>query len=175
MGGNFVRNNINVCVDGKNAETSLNGLSIANGNQLVDHHTKIDHAVPECTSNELYKGLANGKSTLVFNGKIFVRPDAQKINAYQSSKNILLSDDAGIYTKPQLEIFANDVKCSHGTSTGKVDENALFYLKARGIGDAAAKKLLLQAFAAEITESITNEELKMQILKLLEETIASKC
>ena len=173
--GNFIRNNINVCVDGKNAETSLNGLSIANGNQLVDHHTKIDHAVPECTSNELYKGLANGKSTLVFNGKIFVRPDAQKINAYQSSKNILLSDDAGIYTKPQLEIFANDVKCSHGTSTGKVDENALFYLKARGIGDAAAKKLLLQAFAAEITESITNEELKTQILKLLEETIASKC
>lgn len=175
LDGNFIRNNVDVCVEGKHAETSLNGLSIADGNQLVDHHTKIDHAVPECTSHELYKGIASGKSTLVFNGKIFVRPDAQKINAYQSSKNILLSDEASVNTKPQLEIFANDVKCSHGTSTGKVDENALFYLKARGIGDTEAKKLLLQAFANEILDSLSNEELKVQLRNLLEETIASKC
>jgi Fe-S cluster assembly protein SufD len=175
LDGNFLRNNVNVVVEGKNAETTLNGLSIADGNQLVDHHTKIDHAVPECTSHELYKGIANGKSTLVFNGKIFVRPDAQKINAYQSSKNILLSDEASVNTKPQLEIFANDVKCSHGTSTGKVDENALFYLKARGVGDTAAKKLLLQAFATELLTGITNEEMRDEILITLEKFIETKC
>src|SRR6202008_4253476 len=114
------------------------GLFVTNGTQLVDNHTLIDHQMPNCESNELYKGIANDKSTGVFNGKIYVRKDAQKTNAYQSSKNILLSDDATINPKPQLEIYANDVKCSHGPSTGKIDENALFYLNAPGMGKESA-------------------------------------
>ena len=112
-----------------------------------------------------------GKSVLVFNGKIFVRANAQKTNAYQSSKNILLSDEATVNTKPQLEIFADDVKCSHGTSTGKVDEEALFYLKARGIGEAAAKKLLLRAFAIEVIEKIKNNFLREFIEIKFNETL----
>ena len=127
--------------------------------------------MPNCESNELYKGIASGKSSGTFNGKIFVRKDAQKTNAYQSSKNILLSDDATINTKPQLEIYADDVKCSHGTSTGKIDTDALFYLKARGIGEESARKLLLQAFAEEVIEKIEVESLKERILQLFEKTL----
>ncbi|MBC7863959.1 MAG: SufD family Fe-S cluster assembly protein, partial [Bacteroidia bacterium] len=152
-------------------ETHLNGLTVAKENQLVDNHTVVDHAVPNCESNELYKGIAMGKSVLIFNGKIFVRRDAQKTNAYQSSKNILLSDDATVNTKPQLEIFADDVKCSHGTSTGKVDEEALFYLKARGIGEESARKLLLQAFAGEVTEKIKNEDLRTMLELKFQESL----
>ena len=172
FGGSMVRNNLNIAVHGEQAETHLNGLATGRLNQLIDNHTLVDHTVSDCMSSELYKGIANGKSTLVFNGKIFVRPDAQKINAYQSSKNILLSDDASINTKPQLEIFANDVKCSHGTSTGKVDEEALFYLKSRGIGDNAAKQLLLHAFASEVAEKVKNESFRMEVEKYLEKAIA---
>jgi Fe-S cluster assembly protein SufD len=131
----------------------------------------MDHRVPNCESNELYKGIANGKSTGVFNGKVFVQAHAQKTNAYQSSKNILLSDEASIYTKPQLEIYANDVKCSHGTSTGKIDESALFYLKARGIGEESAKKLLLQAFAGEVIQHLATEELQESVSQLFENTL----
>lgn len=163
FGGSLVRNNLSIVVSGERAETHLNGLCIADKNQVVDNHTLVDHAVPNCESSELYKGIAAGRSSLTFNGKIFVRRDAQKINAYQSSKNILMSDDASINTKPQLEIFANDVKCSHGTSTGKVDEEAMFYLKSRGIGDSSARKLLLHAFAAEVVEKLNNESLKNKI------------
>ncbi|MBK7309650.1 MAG: SufD family Fe-S cluster assembly protein [Sphingobacteriaceae bacterium] len=141
----------------------MNGLFLQKGTQLVDNHTLMDHQVPNCETNELYKGVIKGKSTGVFNGKIYVRKDAQKTNAYQSSKNILLSDDATINTKPQLEIYANDVKCSHGTSTGKVDENALFYLKARGIGDESARKLLLAAFANEVVDKIQIESLRKHL------------
>ena len=110
--------------------------------------------MPHCESNELYKGIIDDKSTGVFNGKIFVRRDAQKTNAYQSSKNILMSDDATINTKPQLEIYADDVKCSHGTSTGKLDEDKIFYLRARGLSEASAKKLLMHAFASEVVDTI---------------------
>jgi len=124
--------------------------------------------MPNCESNELYKGIVNDKSTGVFNGKIYVRKDAQKTNAYQSSKNILLSDDATINTKPQLEIYADDVKCSHGTSTGKIDETAIFYLNARGIGRESAKKLLLHAFAQEVINKIEVDELKDKVLNLFE-------
>jgi len=131
----------------------------------------MDHQVPHCESNELYKGIINDRSTGVFNGKIFVRKDAQKTNAYQSSKNILLSDDATINTKPQLEIYANDVKCSHGTSTGKIDENALFYLNARGIGKESAKKMLLSSFAQEVILKIESEELRDKISHLFENRI----
>lgn len=160
LSGQLVRNNHNVALVGENSQAHLNGLFLTNYNQLVDNHTLMDHQVPNCESNELYKGVINGKSTGVFNGKIYVRKDAQKTNAYQSSKNILMSDDGTINTKPQLEIYANDVKCSHGTSTGKIDENALFYLKARGIGEESARKLLLNAFALEVIEKIEIESLK---------------
>lgn len=171
LSGELVRNNHNVELVGENCEASLNGLFITNGNQLVDNHTLIDHQVPNCQSHELYKGIAKDKSTGVFNGKIFVRKDAQKTNAYQSSKNILLSDSATINTKPQLEIYADDVKCSHGTSTGKIDEDALYYLKARGIGDDNARKLLLQAFAQELINKIEIESLQERVLHLFEKAL----
>jgi Fe-S cluster assembly protein SufD len=171
LSGELVRNNHNVELVGENCEANLNGLFITNGNQLVDNHTLIDHQVPNCQSHELYKGIAKDKSTGVFNGKIFVRKDAQKTNAYQSSKNILLSDSATINTKPQLEIYADDVKCSHGTSTGKIDEDALYYLKARGIGDDNARKLLLQAFAQELINKVEIESLQERILHLFEKAL----
>lgn len=163
LSGQLVRNNHNVVITGENSQSHLNGLFLTRGTQLVDNHTLMDHQVPNCESNELYKGVINGKSTGIFNGKIFVRKDAQKTNAYQSSKNILLSDDGTINTKPQLEIYANDVKCSHGTSTGKIDENALFYLKARGIGEENARKLLLAAFANEVVDKIEIESLRAHL------------
>ncbi len=171
FGGALVRNNLNVVLADDLCEAHLNGLFITNGSQLTDNHTLVDHRKPNCQSNELYKGIAKDKSTGVFNGKIFVRKDAQKTNAYQSSKNILLSDEASINTKPQLEIYADDVKCSHGTSTGKVDENALFYLKARGIGEESARRLLLQAFAQELIDNITVESLQKKVLAAFEKTI----
>lgn len=171
FGGALVRNNLNVVLADDLCEAHLNGLFITNGSQLTDNHTLVDHQKPNCQSNELYKGIAKGKSTGVFNGKIFVRKDAQKTNAYQSSKNILLSDDATINTKPQLEIYADDVKCSHGTSTGKVDESALFYLKARGIGEDSARKLLLQAFAQELIDKVDLESLQQKVLELFEKAL----
>lgn len=167
LSGQLIRNNHNVVISGENAEAHLNGLFVINNTQLVDNHTLMDHQVPNCQSNELYKGIINDKSTGVFNGKIFVRKDAQKTNAYQSSKNILLSDDAAINTKPELEIYANDVKCSHGTSTGKIDESAMFYLNARGISNENAKIMLLNAFAEEVIDKIKNEEVKEMIQKKL--------
>ena len=160
LSGQVVRNNHNVVLADSNCEAHLNGLFITSGSQLVDNHTMMDHQMPHCESNELYKGIIDDKSTGVFNGKIFVRRDAQKTNAYQSSKNILLSDDATINTKPQLEIYADDVKCSHGTSTGKIEEEAMFYLNARGIGKESAKKLLLNAFAREVIDKIAVDSLR---------------
>jgi len=139
----------------------------------VDNHTLVDHLKPNCQSNELYKGIADGKSTAVFNGQIFVERDAQKTNAYQSSKNILLSDDATVNAKPELEIYADDVKCSHGTSTGKVDETALFYLKSRGIGEESARKLLLHAFAHEVIGQIKIEAVKEIVTELFEQSLQS--
>ncbi len=165
--GALVRNNLNVVIDGQQAEAHLNGLFIAKGQQLVDNHTLVDHQQPNCNSNELYKGIITGKATAVFNGKIYVRKDAQKTNAYQSSKNILLSDDGTINTKPQLEIYADDVKCSHGTSTGKIDEEAMFYLKSRGIGEENAKRLLMHAFAGEVVEKVKIESLKNYLEELI--------
>lgn len=171
FGGAVVRNNLNVILASDLCEAHLNGLFIAKDHQLIDNHTLVDHQQPNCQSNELYKGIAKDKSTGIFNGKIYVRKDAQKTNAYQSSKNILMSDDATINTKPQLEIYADDVKCSHGTSTGKVDENALFYLKARGIGNESARKLLLQAFAQEVIDKIEIDELQERVVNLFERSL----
>jgi Fe-S cluster assembly protein SufD len=171
LSGELVRNNHNVEIAAPNCEAHLNGLFITGGTQSVDNHTLIDHQMPHCESNELYKGIAKDKSTGTFNGKIFVRKDAQKTNAYQSSKNILMSDDATINTKPQLEIYADDVKCSHGTSTGKIDTEALFYLKARGIGEESARKLLLQAFAQELIDKIEIPSLQERVLGLFEKAL----
>ncbi|GAB4148196.1 MAG: Fe-S cluster assembly protein SufD [Bacteroidia bacterium] len=160
LSGAWVRNNLNIVFTESNAEAHLYGLTLLNGNRMVDHHTIVDHAVPHCMSNELYKGVLDGKSVGVFNGKIFVRKDAQKTNAYQTNRNILMSDDAVINTKPQLEIYADDVKCSHGTSTGRLDEDALFYLRARGIGETSARKLLVRAFAEEVVNTVPNDAIK---------------
>ncbi len=171
LSGELVRNNHNVVLADSNCEAHLNGLFIGNGTQQIDNHTLIDHQMPHCESNELYKGIAKAKSIGTFNGKIFVRKDAQKTNAYQSSKNILMSDDATINTKPQLEIYADDVKCSHGTSTGKIDTEALFYLKARGIGEESARKLLLQAFAQELIDKIEIPSLQERVLSLFEKAL----
>jgi len=172
FGGALVRNNLNAVIGNEQAEVHLFGLFVTKGQQLFDNHTLVDHQMPNCESNELYKGIAMDKSTGVFNGKIYVRKDAQKTNAYQSSKNILLSDDATINTKPQLEIYANDVKCSHGTSTGKIDEEAVFYLKSRGIGEESARRLLLQAFAHEVIDQIQIDELKEYVGEVFERTLA---
>jgi hypothetical protein len=147
-----------VSVNGQNAETNLNGAYLVKTNQLVDNHTVVDHLVANCQSNELYKGVLYDKSTAVFNGKVFVRPNAQKINAFQSNGNVLLSDDASVNSKPELEIYADDVKCSHGSTTGQLDENAIFYLRARGISEKSAKELLVSAFISEVLSRIENKE-----------------
>ncbi|MCC6690215.1 MAG: Fe-S cluster assembly protein SufD [Bacteroidia bacterium] len=171
LNGDWVRNNLNIVVDAENCETHLNGLFISKNNQHIDNHTLVDHQKPNCQSNQLYKGVLSGKSTGVFNGKIYVRRDAQKINAYQSSKNILLSDDATINTKPELEIYADDVKCSHGSSTGQLNEDALFYLRARGLSTDSAKRMLLYAFASDAINTIRIDVLKEHIDKLIEKQL----
>ncbi|MES2396488.1 MAG: Fe-S cluster assembly protein SufD [Bacteroidota bacterium] len=160
LSGSLVRNNLNIVLDDEGIESNLNGLYLTNENQIIDNHTLVDHRKPKCNSNELYKGIIDGKSTATFNGKIFVRKDAQKTNAFQSNKNILLSDDGTINTKPQLEIYADDVKCSHGTSTGKLDEEKVFYLRARGLSETSAKKLLMHAFASEVVDTIKIDALR---------------
>lgn len=158
LSGKFIRNNLNILVDGENCETHLNGTYLPKDDQLIDNHTVVDHLKPNCTSNELYKGVLNGKSTGVFNGKVFVRPNAQKINAFQSNANVLISDDASMNSKPELEIYADDVKCSHGSTTGQMDEDAIFYLRARGISEKSAKALMTQAFIGDVLNKIDNEE-----------------
>jgi Fe-S cluster assembly protein SufD len=160
LSGMFVRSNLNIILDDEFIETHLNGLYLTKGNQVVDNHTLVDHRKPNCNSNELYKGIIEGKSSATFNGKIYVRKDAQKTNAFQSNKNILLSDEGTINTKPQLEIYADDVKCSHGTSTGKLDADKIFYLRARGLSELSAKKLLMHAFASEVVDNIKIEALR---------------
>lgn len=159
LGGKLVRNDTNIVLDGEQSTGNLYGLYLTDDNQHVDNHTLIDHRKPNCQSNELYKGILSGKSHGVFNGKVFVRKDAQKTNAYQSNKAILLSDDAKIDTKPQLEIFADDVKCSHGAAIGQLDEQAVFYLRSRGIEENMAKKILLKAFANDVFEKIEDEKI----------------
>ncbi len=163
LSGSLVRNNLTLVLDDEHIESHLNGLYLTAGNQVVDNHTVVDHRKPNCNSNELYKGIINGKSTATFNGKIFVRKDAQKTNAFQSNKNILLSETGAVNTKPQLEIYADDVKCSHGTSTGKLDEDKIFYLRARGLSLASAKKLLMHAFASEVVDTVKIESLREYI------------
>lgn len=166
--GGLIRNNLNIVVDGSGCETHLNGLYLIKGTQHVDNHTLVDHCKPHSHSNELYKGIMSDKSTGVFNGKVFVRQDAQKTNAYQSNQNILLSDDANIYSKPELEIYADDVKCSHGSATGQLDDEAVFYLRARGIGQEQAVQMLLHAFAGEVVEKIKIDAVKEKVQKIVD-------
>jgi len=171
LGGGMVRNNLLIRLNDTNCTAHLNGLTLAGGNQVVDHHTVVDHASPGCYSNQLYKGIFDGHAHGVFNGKILVRRDAQKTNAYQSNKTVLLSHDAVMNAKPQLEIFADDVKCSHGATTGQLDEDALFYFRARGIGEQDAKALLNFAFASDVIQKINNDSMKENVLKLLSEKL----
>ena len=163
----IVRNNINIAVKGENCESHMNGLIITKENQLIDNHTFVDHRVPNCFSNENYKYVLDGKSTGVFNGRVIVQKDAQKINAYQKNSNILLSDFAQINSKPELEIYADDVKCSHGSTTGQLDDNALFYLQARGISKTKAKKLLVSAFIDEVIAEFGDETTQAKINSIL--------
>jgi Fe-S cluster assembly protein SufD len=174
LGGAILRNDLNYKLDDKNCEAHLYGVYISRDSQHIDNHSFVDHAKPNCFSNEFYKGIMADSSTAVFNGKIMVRQDAQKTNAYQSNKNILLSDQAHIYTKPQLEIFADDVKCSHGATTGQLDEEALFYLRSRGIGEADARQMLTYAFAEEVLDNIQNEPLRAYLNQLVEEKLSVK-
>lgn len=170
LSGNMVRNNLHFYMNGRNCNSLLYGLYITDGNEFVDNHTRVDHAMPDCFSDEKYKGILKDQSTAVFNGKIMVHLDAQKTNAYQRNQNILLSKDAVVNTKPQLEIFADDVKCTHGATIGQLDEEPLFYLRSRGIPENEARKLLLNAFADDIAEKIRIPEL----VQVLEDEIARK-
>lgn len=169
LDGTMVRNNINISVNGENCETHMNGVIIAKGNTHVDNHTFVNHKVANCFSNENYKYVLEDKATGVFNGRVIVQQHAQKINAYQKNGNILLSDFAQIFSKPELEIYADDVKCSHGSTTGQLDENAIFYLQARGISKDKAKKLLVSAFVAEVIEQFSSDALREKINEVLVE------
>jgi Fe-S cluster assembly protein SufD len=154
FGGALARNEVSAVLDGQGARCTLNGLYLGDGTRLVDNHTTIDHAQPHCGSREVYKGVLADRSRAVFNGKVIVRPDAQKTDAKQTNKALLLSEDAQINTKPQLEIFANDVKCTHGAAVGQIDDEAVFYLRARGLGEQEAHHMLIRAFAADVLNQI---------------------
>ena len=171
LSGAMVRNNLNMIMESSHGESHLYGLYLLKGNTHADNHTIVDNRMPHCLSNELYKGIMDESSTGVFNGKIFVRKDAQKTNAYQSNKNILIGDSSSANTKPQLEIFADDVKCSHGCTIGRLDEEALFYLRARGISEKQAKSLLLHAFAMDILDKVKPVSLRQHIDTLISERL----
>jgi Fe-S cluster assembly protein SufD len=160
VSGAWVRNNSSFLIEGENCETNLNGAYLLKDLQHLDNHTIVDHIAPHCNSNELYKGILSGKATGVFNGKVFVRPNAQKISAFQSNANVLLSDDASVNSKPELEIYANDVKCSHGSTTGQLDDDAVFYLRARGLSEKSARSLITQAFITEVVDKVEQKEVQ---------------
>ncbi len=172
LSGGMIRNNTNLLMEAEGNEAHLYGLYLLKGSTHVDNHTLVDNIKPNCFSNEFYKGILDESATGVFSGKIYVRPDAQKTNAYQSNKNILLSDDASINTKPQLEIFADDVKCSHGCTVGQLDEEALFYLRTRGISKEHAQSMLLTAFAEDIVEQLKLEPLRNYVEELITKRLA---
>ena len=152
LGGAIVRHDIQARLAGEGSEATLNGLYLVDGRQVCDTHMRVDHVAPHCNSHELYKGILDGRSRAVFNGRIFVHKGAQKTDAKQTNRNLLLSDDALVNTNPQLEIFADDVKCTHGSTVGQLDDDAIFYLRSRGIGAEAAKSLLTYAFASDLVE-----------------------
>lgn len=172
FGASLSRNDINSVLDAEGAEAVLNGLFLVDGDRHADFHTLLDHAKPHCTSHELYKGILDGRGVGVFNGKIIVRKDAQKTNAIQSNRNLLLSPDAVINTKPQLEIFADDVRCTHGATVGQMDREALFYLRSRGIPAAAAREMLTLAFAGEVLDEMRWEPLKERLTAELHQILS---
>jgi Fe-S cluster assembly protein SufD len=163
VGGRLVRNDVVAILDGEGGDCTLNGLYLADRERLVDNHTLIDHAKPHCGSHEVYKGILGGKAKAIFNGKIIVRPDAQKTDAKQTNRALLLSDDATINTKPQLEIFADDVKCTHGAAIGQLDDDAIFYLRTRGLTFAEARDMLIHAFAGQILDRVQVEPLRQAL------------
>jgi Fe-S cluster assembly protein SufD len=163
LGGRLVRNDVMVVLGGEGGHATLDGVYLVDGDRLVDNHTTIDHATPLCTSHELYKGILDGKSRAVFNGRIIVRPDAQKTDAKQTNRALLLSDEAQINSNPQLEIFADDVKCTHGAAVGQLDEEAMFYLRARGLTVRDARDLLIHAYAGEVLSGIPIDALRTQL------------
>ncbi|NTW32030.1 MAG: Fe-S cluster assembly protein SufD [Bacteroidetes bacterium] len=167
LNGGFIRNNTNVAINGENCETNLYGIYLVDGNQIIDNHTFVDHIKPNSTSNEIFKGVIDNQAKAVFSGKILVRKDAQKTNAFQTNKNILLTDEATINTKPTLEIYADDVKCSHGATVGQLDHEALFYMRSRGISEDNAKMLLMYAFTDEVITKISIEPLREKICQLV--------
>lgn len=165
--GGWVRNDLRMVLDGQNIEAHINGFYLPRRKQLIDNHTMVDHRYPHCNSNELYKGILFDQATGVFNGKVYVRKDAQKTNAYQNNANVLVGEDATMNTKPELEIYADDVKCSHGTTTGQIDESAMFYLRARGLGEDSARKLLTTAFINDVLNKVDNEAVRIHVLEAL--------
>jgi Fe-S cluster assembly protein SufD len=167
FGGKLTRNNLNFVQNGENCNSILNGITVISDKQHVDHHTKVEHKYPHCESHELYKGIYDENAHGVFNGKVYVHPEAQKLNAFQQNNNVLLTNNATIDTKPQLEIFADDVKCSHGCTVGQLDDSALFYMQQRGIPKKEAKALLLYAFAAEVLEHVQIPQMKKRITRLI--------
>jgi len=167
FGGNITRNNLNFYHQGERIDSTLKGITIIGDKQHVDHYTLVQHATPNCESHQNYKTILSDSSNGVFNGKIFVEKEAQKTNAFQQNNNILLSDKATINAKPQLEIFADDVKCSHGCTIGQLDESAMFYMQQRGIPKKEARALLMYAFSNEVIESIKIPELKQRITKII--------
>jgi Fe-S cluster assembly protein SufD len=171
LSGKLIRNNLQFVLDGEGIESHMFGLYLTTGDTIVDNHTVVDHRKPNSFSNEIYKGVMDGNSKGVFNGKIYVRPQAQKTNAFQANRNILMSDGATVNTKPQLEIWADDVKCSHGCTTGQLDEEAMFYLQTRGIHKETARAMMLTAFASEILNNVLNPELKTYFERLVSERL----
>ncbi|MFK7951858.1 MAG: Fe-S cluster assembly protein SufD [Ekhidna sp.] len=170
--GAMVRNSMTVNIEDENCEAYMYGLFLLDKKSHVDNNTSVDHQKPNTYSNELYKGILDEKSTGVFNGKIYVRQEAQKTNAFQSNNNILLSDDATLNTKPQLEIWADDVKCSHGCTSGQLDEDAIFYLRARGIDEKSAKGMIINAFAGETMEQLHIDEVKEEVQSLIDQKLS---
>jgi len=170
-GARLSRQNLRTELAGEGLEAILNGLYLTKGEQLADHHMIVDHTQPRCASHEYFNGILDDKSKGVFHGRILVRPDAQKTDAKQTNKNLLLSDEATIDTKPQLEIYADDVKCTHGATVGQLNEESIFYLRARGIGADTARRMLIHAFAGEIIERIRHEPLRQALDKLVWERL----
>jgi Fe-S cluster assembly protein SufD len=166
-GGRLSRNNIRTALNGEGLECVLNGLYLTHGDQLADHHMVVEHAQPHCNSHEYYNGILDGKSKGVFHGRILVRQAAQKTDAKQTNKNLLLSEDATVDTKPQLEIYADDVKCTHGATIGQLNDESIFYLRSRGIGMDTARRMLIHAFAGEIIERIRNGPVREELDKLV--------
>ncbi len=171
LNGGIVRNNLGIAMAADNCESHMYGLYFLKGKTHTDNHTVVDNISPNCFSNELYKGIIDDQATAVFNGKIFVERLAQKTNAFQSNKNILLSDTATVNTKPQLEIFADDVKCSHGCTVGRLDEEGMFYLRSRGISEQTARSLLIHAFAKDVLEHIKPEPIRAYVDELIAERL----